>query len=40
MLTKSKGIIVKLFEKFVIYFGALDRHICNVYSFLETDCFD
>jgi len=33
MLTKTKVIIVKLFENFVIYFGALDGSICNVYSF-------
>jgi len=33
MLTKNRGIIFKLLEKFVIYFGALDGCICSVYSF-------
>jgi hypothetical protein len=31
--TETKGIIVKLFENFVIHIGALDGNICNVYSF-------
>lgn len=40
MLTDTKGVIVKLFENFVIYFEALDGSICNVCSFPKTDCFN
>jgi len=39
MLTKTKGIIVKLSENFAAYFGALDGGICDVLFFPKTDCF-